>query len=230
MRSVYIPVLIVGLLFLGAAPVPAATPDQLARVQSATAVLQEIMSIPEDTIPINLLNKSQGIAVFPGLIKAGLGIGGSYGQGLLVMRTADGTWSEPSFVSLSGASLGFQAGAESTDLVLVFKTRRSLEQIERGELTLGVTAAIAAGPIGRTAEAGTDSQLKAEIYSYSRSRGLFAGVAIQGASLKIDFNGNSEFYGVADPLRTPVAMVPDVARRFSCTLAGYTGIPSKVCA
>jgi lipid-binding SYLF domain-containing protein len=231
MRFIYIPVLIFGLLLLNTVPVSAAaTPGEVARIESATAVLQESLSNPEETIPTKLINAAYGIAVFPGFMKAGLGIGGSWGKGVLVVKTADGTWSDPSFVSMNGASLGIQAGAESTDVLLVFKTRESIRQIEDGVLTLGVTSAIAAGPIGRDSEASTDSQLKAEVYSYSRSRGLFAGVAVQGASLRMDYAANSSFYGVADPLRTPVAMVPDSARRLSCTIAGYTGVSSKVCA
>ena len=138
---------------------------------------------------------AQGIAIIPGVLKAGFVIGGKAGHGVVFSRTADGTWGGPAFVTIGGASLGLQAGVQSTDVVLVFKTRRSLERVVqgKGKLTLGADVAIAAGPIGREAAAGTDIRLRAEIFSYSRSRGLFAGVSFDGAAIVYDYDANQAF-------------------------------------
>lgn len=231
MRYIAIPLLILGLFIpMLSPPAMAQGQNEVARLETATAVLREIMSIPEQGIPADLLRHSFGIAVIPNTMKVGLGIGGTYGQGIMVVRTADGSWSEPGFVTLSGGSLGFQAGVESSDLVLVFKTPRSVEAMHRGKFILGGTVSIAAGPVGRTAEANTDAQLAAEVYSYSRSRGLFAGVALQGAQLAFNYDANRAFYGVSDPIRTPARSFPMAARTFSCIVAQYTGAPSHVCA
>ena len=165
-----------------------------AKLDEATAVLWEIKSIPEDGIPPALLSSAHGIAVIPGLIKAGFIIGGRYGQGVMVVRGATGQWSNPTFITLAGGSVGWQIGAQSTDVILVFKTGRSVDALTSGKFTLGVDLSVAAGPVGRHAEAGTDSQLRAEILSYSRSRGLFAGVALEGAALQIDNSANAFFY------------------------------------
>jgi lipid-binding SYLF domain-containing protein len=152
---------------------------------SASEVLESVQALPEKCIPPNLLRDAGGVAIIPGLVKVGLGLGGRFGEGIVLARNPDGTWSNPVFISLTGGSIGWQAGVQSTDVVLVFKTRRGLERLVRGrgKLTLGADAAVAAGPVGRQAEAGTDALLRAEIYSYSRSRGLFAGVALEGAAI-----------------------------------------------
>ncbi len=231
MKYFAVPVLIGMLLLLGPIlPANAAPQEEALRLNTSTAVLQDVMRIPEQGIPADLIRSAYGIAVFPDLIKFGLGIGRTRGNGVLVVRRADGSWSDPSFLRLSGGSLGFQAGVASTDLILVFRTARGLQQIERGKLTLGGTISIAAGPIGRTGQAATDSQLRSEILSYSRSRGLFAGVAIEGASLKYDFRANEDFFGVADPIRTQMASIPPAARNFMCVLSRYSGAPTNVCA
>ncbi len=166
-------------------------------VRSSIQVLEEIMSIPEQAIPPALLNNAQGIAIFPSMIKAGFILGGRYGTGVTVIRRKDGTWSNPVFFRSFGGSLGFQAGAQSIDVILVFKTPRSLDYISSGKFTLGGDISVAAGPVGRHAEASTDTQLRAEIYSYSRSRGLFAGVSLTGSSIQVDYQANSAFYGTA---------------------------------
>jgi lipid-binding SYLF domain-containing protein len=167
---------------------------EVAKVESATEVLTEIMAIPEKGIPPSLVNNAYGIAVIPAVIKAGLVVGGRHGWGILVVRPKGGEWSNPCFVSLTGASIGYQIGAQSTDVVLVFKSSKSIDGIVKGKFTLGADAAIAAGPVGRQAGAATDLQLKAEIYSYSRSRGLFAGAALEGTALQIDHKSNEAFY------------------------------------
>jgi lipid-binding SYLF domain-containing protein len=165
------------------------------RAAEAVQVLREVMAMPESAIPENLLNRAYAIAVIPGVVKAGLVVGGRHGRGLIAVRGSDGTWTNPSFISITGGSVGFQAGVQSTDIVLVFRTERGVDSIVSGKFTLGADAAVAAGPVGRTASASTDAQLKAEIYSYSRSRGLFAGVALDGAVLAIDHRANQRVYG-----------------------------------
>ncbi|HKE47535.1 MAG TPA: lipid-binding SYLF domain-containing protein, partial [Rhodanobacteraceae bacterium] len=127
--------------------------------------------------------------------KAGFVIGGRHGLGLIAVKGSDGTWSNPSFISMTGGSIGFQAGVSSTDVILVFRTQRGVDSIVHGKFTLGADAAAAAGPVGRSATASTDAQLHAEIYSYSRARGLFAGAALDGTAITIDNDANQAVYG-----------------------------------
>ena len=173
----------------------AATSDQEAKINEVIEVLGEINRIPEKNIPPKLLHDAEGIAIIPAVVKVGIVIGGRYGKGVLVIRKKDKTWSNPIFLSLKGGSIGWQIGAQSTDVILVFKTRKSLDGILKGKFTLGADAAVAAGPVGRSTEAATDTKLKAEIYSYSRSRGLFAGIALDGAALDIQNKDNAKYYG-----------------------------------
>jgi lipid-binding SYLF domain-containing protein len=192
-----IPALLVLLLALPSASSIAAS-EEAGRVKSAAEVLSTIMEIPETAIPPALLGDAQGIAVIPGVIKVGLLVGGQYGRGVLVVRGKGGAWSNPVFVTLMSGSIGWQIGAESTDFVLVFKTPRSIEGIMNGKYTLGADAGVAAGPVGRLAKAATDIELKAEIYSYSRNRGLFAGVSLEGSSLQIDGTSDAAYYEKAE--------------------------------
>lgn len=173
-----------------AAPLP---PSQT--LQSATEVLDDLAAIPLKGIPPALLNDAQGVAIIPRVVKAGFIVGGRGGHGVVLVRGNDGAWGHPTFVSIGGASIGFQAGVESADVVLVFKTRKSLDRIleGKGKVTLGVDAAIAVGPLGRQVEAGTDARMQAEIVSYSRSRGVFAGVALDGAGVVYDREANESF-------------------------------------
>lgn len=166
-----------------------------ARARNAVRVLTDIQAIPESAIPDKLLDEAHAIVVVPDTIKAGLVIGGRRGHGLLSVKMPDGTWSNPSFVSLTGGSIGFQAGVQSSDIVLVFRSDRGLESIVNGKFTLGADASVAAGPVGRSASAATDGEMKAEIWSWSRARGLFAGVALDGAVLSIDDAANEAVYG-----------------------------------
>ncbi len=165
-------------------------------VIAATQVLREIMAVPLNGIPESLLHQSQGIAMIPGMVKGGFIVGVRHGKGVLATRDEAGLWRAPVFITVTGGSVGAQAGVQATDLVLVFKTRRSVEGILRGKVTIGADLAVAAGPVGRQASAATDAQLKAEILSYSRSRGLFAGLAIDGATLHIDHRANAEYYAL----------------------------------
>ena len=173
----------------GAAPPP---PEKTLRL--AADVLDELAAIPAKSIPTDLMAEAQGVAIIPHVIKAGFIVGGRGGHGIVMDKKA-GVWSDPVFVDFGGASVGFQAGVESTDVVLVFRTRKSLDRLleGKGKVTLGADASVAAGPVGRTAAAATDGKLEAEIVSYSRSRGLFAGVALSGAVVKPDETANAAF-------------------------------------
>jgi lipid-binding SYLF domain-containing protein len=190
-------------LLILATVVPAALAGQVEddRAGDAARVLGEIMRIPEDRIPDKLLFDAQAIAVIPSVIKAGFGVGGRRGRGLISVRSKDGTWSNPSFITLTGGSFGFQAGVQSTDVILVFRTSRGVDSIVSGKFTLGADASVAAGPVGRSAQASTDERLKAEILSYSRARGLFAGVALDGTHLGIDNKSNQRVYGQGNTAR-----------------------------
>lgn len=201
---------------------------EISKASDAVAVLNEIMSIPEQEIPPILLRNAYGIAIMPGLLKAGFLVGARYGTGILVIHRPDGSWSNPVFVTLTGGSFGLQIGAQSTDVILVFKTMRSVDAITQGKFTLGADASVAAGPIGRHAEAATDVMLGAEIYSYARSRGLFAGVALEGAVLQIDYYANSVFYNTAGLLPTliltdPSLQAPYPAEDLRRALTRYAG-------
>ncbi len=165
------------------------------RAADAITVLDEIMRAPDQAIPERLLRDAHAIAVIPNVVKAGFVVGGRAGKGMIALKSADGTWSHPSYLKLTGASVGFQAGVQATDVVLVFSSRRGVDSIVNGKFTLGADASVAAGPVGRTAQASTDGQLKAEIFSYSRARGLFAGVALDGAVIAIDHRANQAAYG-----------------------------------
>lgn len=168
------------------------------RVLDATDILDQLLSIPEQGIPARLLSSAHAVAVIPRVLKVGFGVGFRRGRGILVVRQADNTWSNPAFITLTGGSFGFQAGAQSSDIILVFKTRSSVDTITQGKLTLGADASVAAGPVGRTAGAATDMTFRSEVFSYSRSRGLFAGVALQGAGITMDRKANAAFYGSAE--------------------------------
>ena len=196
------------------------------KINDSIEVLEQIMSIPEKGIPPALLRNAKGIAIIPGVIKAGFIIGGKHGTGIVVVRE-NGAWSNPAFVSITGGSVGWQIGAESTDVILVFKSRKGVNSLLKSKFTLGADAAVAAGPVGRQAEAATDVQLKAEIYSYSRSRGLFAGISLEGASLQIDDEADDAFYG-KDGLRAKEIFsdkslkAPAVVKKLKEVLARYT--------
>jgi lipid-binding SYLF domain-containing protein len=212
------------LIFLMPFPAGAGS-KEVAKVNDAIEVMEQIMGIPEKGIPPALLKNAEGIVIIPGVLKAGFIIGGRYGTGVVAVRQ-DGRWSNPSFVSITGGSIGWQIGAESTDIILVFKSKKGVSNMMKGKFTLGADAAIAAGPVGRQAGAATDVQLKAEIYSYSRSRGLFAGLSIEGAALQIDDEANADFYGketvrASDIFDDKGIKVPPVANKLKDVLAKY---------
>lgn len=206
--------------------VTAATKEEK-RVADATDVIDQLLRIPEQSVPPSLLSRAYGIAVIPNMIKAGFVVGARHGKGILVVRQPDNSWSNPAFVQLTGGSIGWQAGAQSTDIILVFKTRKGIDGITRGKLTLGADASVAAGPVGRHTEVATDIQFKSEVYSYSRSRGLFAGVAVEGAGLTMDKKSNAAFYGSStlspeDIFLSTGNIAPDVANTFVQLLTAQT--------
>ena len=176
-------------------------------VQNAAEVLDDWAKLKMDGIPANLVKEAQGIAIIPKVLKAGLIVGGRGGHGVVMARLPDGTWGDPVFVNFGGGSVGFQVGVESTDLILVFKNRNSLDRIMQGKakVTLGADAAVAAGPVGRQVAAATDAKAEAEVLSYSRSRGLFAGVALDGAVLRADPNQNAAFRPATDAIERGLA-------------------------
>ena len=173
--------------------------DEARRVREASVVFGEIMTAEDDAIPRALLGNAEGIAVFPGTVRAGFIFGGMRGRGIISARTESG-WSAPAFLTLTGGSFGLQIGGQAVDLILVINNRRGLENLVSNQFKLGADAAVAAGPLGREAEASTDLQLRAQILSYSRARGLFAGVTVNGSTVRQDRDANERFYG--EPLET----------------------------
>ena len=206
------------------APPPLASRDAEI-VDSSAQVLGEIMSIPAKSIPAGMLQKAEGIVIIPGMIKGGFIVGVRRGRGVVLTRDEAGKWKPPMFVEVTGASIGWQAGIQGTDLVLVFRTKNSLQNLMRGKFTIGANASAAAGPVGRDAQAATDAALKAEILSYSRSRGLFAGVALDGAALSVDQAATNVYYYPNGNLSQPVPL-PASAGRLQAQLARYTPAPA----
>jgi lipid-binding SYLF domain-containing protein len=153
------------------------------------------MEAPDQAIPEALLKEAYGIAVIPHVVKGAFGFGGRYGKGLVAQRNADGGWGTPLFIQISGGSFGLQLGVQATDVVMVFTNSDGIKPLLRGKLKIGADASATAGPVGRNAEAGTDILLNSAIYSYSRSKGLFAGVALDGAVIQLDDNANKSVYG-----------------------------------
>lgn len=172
--------------------------DEVKRVLEASTVLAEIMAAPDKAIPQPIMEKAEGIAVFPGLLRGGLGFGGQRGKGILSVRDKrTGGWSNPAFLTITGGSVGAQIGLQSIDLVLVINDQRGLEQLVKNQFKIGADAGVAAGPVGRDASASTDIQMRAQILSYSRSRGLFAGVTLNGSTIRQDRDANERLYGTA---------------------------------
>lgn len=209
-----------------AVPASAATKEE-SRVADATDVVDQFLRIPEQSVPPSLLGRAYGIAVIPNVIKAGFVIGARHGKGVLVVRQDDNSWSNPAFIKLTGGSIGWQAGAQSTDIILVFKTRRSVNRIAQGKLTLGADASVAAGPVGRQAGVATDARFQSEVFSYSRSRGLFAGLALDGSGISMDRHANAAFYGSSsitpeDIFASTGNFAPDIANEFVQLLTAQT--------
>ena len=164
-------------------------------VNTSGRVLQQVQQMPDEGIPADLLRSCEGIAIFPTTISAGLGIGGKYGQGIIMVRDKRShKWSPPAIFTIAGGSIGWQIGGQATDIVLLIMSRRSINAILHGKIKLGADAAVSAGPVGRDAQAATDTQLGG-ILSYSRSKGLFAGIKLEGDVITEHWDGNEELYG-----------------------------------
>lgn len=168
--------------------------DETRRVREAVTVFNEIMAAEDSAVPRQILGNAQGIAIFPSTIKAGFVVGGMRGRGILSAK-GDSGWSSPAFLTLTGGSFGLQIGGQAADIILVIQNRRGLENLVSNQFKVGADAAVAAGPVGREAQAATDIQMRAQILSYSRSRGLFAGVTINGSTIRQDQDANQRFYG-----------------------------------
>jgi len=169
--------------------------EQAEHIDKARDTYQELLSIPDQKVPQDLLAHAKCVVVFPGVVKGALGWGGRYGHGVMSCRNADGQWSPPSFVTIAGGSVGFQIGVEKDAIVLFFMTEDGARSLVKSKFTLGGKGSVAAGPLGRTAEDSTDVKLNAEIYSYAKSKGLFAGISLEGAKLSADNEANTKFYG-----------------------------------
>lgn len=175
------------------APAGAKTPEE--RIDGAVKIIKEMAAQEDAESMAYVLNRAKGVAIFPSVVKAGLVIGGQYGEGLLLKRDAGNSWYGPSFVNIAGASWGLQIGAQSVALVLVITNDRGMEQFVKGDqFKLGGDIAIAAGPVGRQGSAATDINLKASIYSYSMTKGLFAGITLEGSQIEVDENANTVYW------------------------------------
>ena len=226
MNKTFLPVLavLISLLFSGASD---AASDEEERVSAAADVLEALLQIPEKAVPPALLSKAYAVAVIPNVMKAAFVLGARRGKGIIVVRQDDDSWSNPAFIKITGGSVGWQIGAQATDVILVFKSRKSVEGIENGRLTLGADAAVAAGPVGRQTGVSTGMEFKADVYSYSRNRGIFAGVSLEGSGVTMDRKANAAFYGANDmtPERIFVSspnIAPAEANAFVQILAAQT--------
>ncbi len=230
---------LMALIFLATQTPAVAGPREEARLLEATQVLEDTQGMPDQRIPGWLMRRAQGIAILPDVIKGALIIGGRGGKGVLTVRDGQGRWSNPAFITLAGGSFGWQGGVEASDIILVFTTRRSVEGLTGGKVTLGADASVAVGPVGRQVSGATDFQLDAEVYSYSRSKGLFGGIAIDGTVITIDHKANARYYDREEVLasdifseRAPAA--PASAQRLLSALrrlpAGGDGVPATASA
>jgi lipid-binding SYLF domain-containing protein len=198
------------------------------RLLTATEVLEEVQAMPDQQIPDALLSRAYGIAVIPDVTKVAFIFGGRHGNGVLVVRDKlTSPWSNPVLISLTGGSWGLQAGAQSSDIILVFTTKTGIEGIAGGKLTLGADASVATGPVGRQGSAATDMSFNAEIYSYARTRGLFGGIALDGSVISIDRSANASLYRKSGVSATEIfsgqaPAAPATAQRFLERLAQVT--------
>jgi lipid-binding SYLF domain-containing protein len=210
----------------------AGTARQEGLLLTATEVLEDVQGMPDQRVPDALLSRAYGIAVIPSVTKIAFIFGGRYGTGVVVVRDKlDAPWSNPVFLSLTGGSWGLQAGAQASDIILVFTTRNGIEGIAGGRMTLGADASVAAGPVGRQASANTDISL-AEIYSYARTRGLFAGIAVDGSVLSIDRSANATLYHKSGVTASEIfsgqaPAPPESAQRFLDRLSKLTHTPPR---
>ena len=199
------------------------------RVQAAADVLNEIQAAPDKGIPQEVLGSAECVAVVPSMLKGGFIVGANYGRGLASCRTPTG-WSAPAFFVVTGGSFGFQIGGQAVDLVMLIMNKDGMKHLLSSEFALGADASVAAGPVGRHAEGNTDWKMRAEVLTYSRARGLFAGVSLNGAVIKQDKDSTREFYGRMVPFRTSLIgeiPPPAGANPFLTTLAKWAQEAAK---
>jgi len=218
-------VLVLGLMVSTNAHAQGTLADEASQSDKAARVFREIMDTPDKGIPQDLLEKAECVAVFPSVIQAGFIVGGRGGRGVASCRTTQG-WSAPAFFTLGGGSVGFQIGAQSTDFVMLFMNTDGLDSLLSNEFTLGGDASVAAGPVGRQAGASTDLKLEAKILSYSRSKGLFAGLELKGVVIKPDTDDMRDVYGAGvtakSVLKDNGITAPLVVRAFPAALGAYS--------
>ena len=212
-----------------AADEPAKESKAVDRVQAAADVLNEIQGAPDKGIPQEVLGSAECVAVVPSMLKGGFIVGAKYGRGLASCRTPKG-WSAPAFFVVAGGSFGFQIGGQAVDLVMLIMNQDGMKHLLSSEFALGADASVAAGPVGRHAEGNTDWKMRAEVLTYSRARGLFAGVTLNGAEIKQDKDSTREFYGRMVPFRTSLVgeiEPPPAANAFLTTLAKWAQEAAK---
>ena len=207
---------------IGAAP-----NDEIKRINDSLAVMRDLTSTPDQGIPRHLLQRAEAIVVIPNLMKGGFIVGAKHGRGVLSVRDAEHRWSAPAFMKMSGGSIGWQIGVESVDIVLLVMNRGGIDDLLSDKFTLGGNMAVAAGPVGRNADAATDVKLGSEILAYSRAKGLFAGASFEGASLTADKDANESFYGsksltTRDIIQRPPSSMPELGASWRATLKDIT--------
>ena len=195
MRTTLTRLLTTGLALHLCAGLALAQHEEIERLENATTVFEEIIQAPDNAIPRAILERAEAVVIIPNTVKAGFIFGGHRGKGVISARNEQGEWSRPAFLTLTGGSFGLQIGGQSVDLILVVMNRRGLEKLLQNEFKFGGDASAVVGPIGRDTEASTDLTMRAEILSYSRTRGLFAGITLKGSTIKADRDANERFYG-----------------------------------
>jgi len=199
--------------------------DDIERLQTGATVIKEIMSAPDNGVPDEIINNSKCIAVIPSMLKAAFGVGGAYGKGVASCRTDKG-WSAPAFFSLRGGSFCFQIGGEAADIVMLIMNEEGMNNLLQSKFKLGADASVAAGPVGRHADASTDWKMRAQVLTYSRARGVFAGISLNGAVLTEHKDDTRDFYGRMVPFRTILRgniASPKEAEIWHDTLTKYAG-------
>jgi len=231
-RGLLAPVVLLFLtLSVGVGTLSAKDDDERDRALKSASVLSEIMGIPDKGIPDELMTRATAIAVIPHVVKGAFGVGGQYGKGLVSHRDKNGKWSAPSFISIGGGSFGLQLGVEATDVVLVFTNEDGFKGLLEGKVKLGADASVAAGPVGRKAEAATDVLLKSAVFSYSRSKGLFAGISLDGSVVSIDEDANHNVYGkqvaAKDILLNSAVRTNEIVAPFMRAIEKYSPVRTK---
>jgi len=213
---------LVALTVLTASPAGAQTNEEK-RITDSGAVLETLVRAPDQGIPAHILERAEAIVVIPSLVKGGFIIGAQHGRGVMSVRNREtNTWSAPGFVALTGGSIGWQIGLQAVDLVLLVMNKEGVKDLLDNEFKLGANASVAAGPVGRQGEASTDASLSAQILAYSRAKGLFAGLSLEGASLRVDRDANKDFYATAistDEMVRGITKTTPLGSQWTATLA-----------